>query len=41
VQEIDHTVTRTRRNTIGDVLRCCVARNPEKNALIFGEGSGK
>ena len=37
MQEIDHTVTRARRNTVGDALRRSVARNPEKDALIFGE----
>ena len=37
MQEIDHTVTRARRNTVGDALRRSVARNPVKDALIFGE----
>jgi fatty-acyl-CoA synthase len=37
VQEIDHTITRARRNNIGDAIRRSVARNPEKDALVFGE----
>lgn len=37
MQEIDRTVTRARRNTIGDAIRRSVARNPEKDALAFGE----
>ena len=37
MQEIDQTITRARRNTIGDALRRSAARNPEKDALIFGE----
>jgi fatty-acyl-CoA synthase len=36
VQEIDRTVTRARRNTIGDAIRRSAARSPEKDALIFG-----
>lgn len=35
-QEIDRTVRRSRRNTIGDAVRRSSARNPEKEALIFG-----
>ena len=35
-REIDSTVTRARRNTIGDAVRRSAARNPEKDALIFG-----
>ena len=37
MQEIDRTVTRARRNTIGDAIRRSVARNPEKDAIVFGE----
>src|ERR671920_359350 len=37
MQEVDRTVTRARRNTIGDAARCSAARNPEKDALVFGE----
>jgi fatty-acyl-CoA synthase len=37
VQEIDQTITRARRNTIGDALRRSAARNPGKDALVFGE----
>ena len=37
MQEIDHRVTRARRNTIGDALRRSAARSPQKDAVIFGE----
>ncbi len=37
MQEIDHRITRARRNTIGDALRRSAARSPEKDAVIFGE----
>ncbi len=37
MQEIERTVTRARRDTVGDALRRSVARNPEKDALVFGE----
>src|SRR5918994_3778689 len=36
-REIDRTVTRARRNAIGDAIRRSAARSPEKDALIFGE----
>jgi hypothetical protein len=36
-QQIDHAITRARRNTIGDAVRRSAARGPEKVALIFGE----
>src|SRR5919112_3995177 len=37
MEDIGDTITRARRDTIGDALRRSVARNPEKGALIFGE----
>src|SRR5947209_8383783 len=37
MQEIDHTITRARRDTIGDALRRSAARNPGKDAIVFGE----
>jgi fatty-acyl-CoA synthase len=37
MQEMDRVITRARRNTIGDALRRSAARNPEKEALVFGE----
>ena len=37
MQELDRTVTRARRNAIGDAIRRSAARRPEKDALIFGE----
>lgn len=37
MQKINQTITRARRNTIGDAFRRSVARNSEKEALIFGE----
>jgi fatty-acyl-CoA synthase len=36
MQEIDSTVTRARRNTIGDAVRRSAGRNPEKDAIVFG-----
>jgi fatty-acyl-CoA synthase len=36
-QEIDLTIKRARRNTIGDAVRRSAARNPEKDAIIFRE----
>jgi len=35
-QEIDRMTKRACRNTIGDAVRRSAARNPEKDALIFG-----
>ncbi|CAN5684204.1 hypothetical protein BH18ACT11_BH18ACT11_19770 [soil metagenome] len=32
----DHTITRARRNTIGDAVRRSAGRNPEKDAIVFG-----
>jgi fatty-acyl-CoA synthase len=37
MQEVDSTVTRARRNTIGDAIRRSAARSAEKDALIYGE----
>lgn len=37
MQETDRTVTRARRDTIGDAIRRSAARNPDKDAVIFGE----
>src|ERR671921_2403415 len=37
MQEVDRTVTRARRNTIGDAIRRSAARSAEKDALIYGE----
>src|SRR5919112_5116960 len=37
MEDIGDTITRARRDTIGDAIRRSVARNPEKGALIFGE----
>jgi len=34
---LDVMIQRTRRNTLGDLLTRSVARNPEKQAFIFGE----
>ncbi len=39
MQEIDREIIRACRNTIGDAIRRSTARNPEKDALIFG-GAG-
>ena len=36
-RELEQTIKRARRNTIGDAVRCSAARNPEKDALVFGE----
>ena len=36
-QQMDHTIRRARRNTIGDAVGRSAARNPEKDAIIFGE----
>jgi hypothetical protein len=36
-QQIDHTIRRARRNTIGDAVGRSAARNPKKDAIIFGE----
>ncbi len=36
MQQIDREIIRARRNTIGDAIRRSTARNPEKDALIFG-----
>ena len=36
-REIDRTITRARRNSICDAVRRSAARNPEKEALIFGD----
>jgi hypothetical protein len=36
-QQIDHTIRRARRNTIGDAVGRSAARNPAKDASIFGE----
>ncbi|MBA2534654.1 MAG: acyl-CoA synthetase [Rubrobacter sp.] len=33
---MDHTITRARRNTIGDAVRRSAWRNPEKDAIAFG-----
>jgi fatty-acyl-CoA synthase len=35
-QELGQTIRRACRNTIGDAVRRSAARNPEKDALIFG-----
>ena len=35
-QELDQKIRRACRNTIGDAVGRSVARNPEKDALIFG-----
>jgi fatty-acyl-CoA synthase len=37
MREIDYTIVRARRNTIGDAIRRSAARSPENDALIFGE----
>ena len=37
MQEIDSTVMRAQRNTIGDAVRRSAIRNPQKDAVIFGE----
>ena len=37
MQEVDRTVTRARRNTIGDAIRRSAARSAKKDALIYGE----
>src|SRR3954466_4032523 len=34
-QEIDQTIKRACRNTIGDAVRRSAARHPEKDAIIF------
>jgi fatty-acyl-CoA synthase len=36
MQEVDSTVMRARRNTIGDAVRRSAGRNPEKDAVVFG-----
>lgn len=36
MQKANRKITRARRNTISDALRRSVARNPEKEAMIFG-----
>jgi fatty-acyl-CoA synthase len=36
-QEMDRTIKRACRNTIGDAIRRSTGRNSEKDALIFGE----
>ncbi|HET7480712.1 MAG TPA: acyl-CoA synthetase [Rubrobacteraceae bacterium] len=35
--DTDQTITRARRNTIGDAVKRSAARNPSKDALVFGE----
>jgi fatty-acyl-CoA synthase len=36
-QELDQTIKRARRSTIGNAIKRSTARNPEKDAIIFGE----
>jgi fatty-acyl-CoA synthase len=36
-QELDRTIKRASRNTIGDAIRRSAARNPQRDAVIFGE----
>ena len=36
-QDVDQTIKRARRSTIGDAIRRSAARNPESDAVIFGE----
>ena len=36
-QEMDRTIKRACRNTIGDAIRRSTGRNSEKDALIFSE----
>jgi fatty-acyl-CoA synthase len=36
-QEMDRTIKRACRNTIGDAIRRSTGHNSEKDALIFGE----
>ncbi len=36
-QNVSCAITRARRNTIGDAVRRSVARNPEKDAVLFAE----
>ena len=35
MQEMDSTITRARRNTIGDAIRRSATRSPDKEALVF------
>ena len=36
MQGIGSTITRARRNNIGDAVRRSSARNPQKDAIVFG-----
>ena len=36
-ENLDRTITRARRDTIGDALRRSAARSPAKGAVVFGE----
>ena len=37
MQEVHHAIARARRDTVGDAFGRSVARNPGKDALVFGE----